>query len=193
MMPEMDGWTVLSHLKVEPETRDIPVIIVSMVEDKNLGYSLGATDYLIKPVSRDQLTYLLQKYHIGEVANHILVVEDDTVIREMLMRILTKDGYQIASAENGLMALKEIEKTQPDLILLDLMMPEMDGFELVEQLRQNPAWLKIPIIVLTAKDITVEERSQLQGRVQTIFQKGGYRREQLLKEIQELLMHLSNC
>jgi CheY-like chemotaxis protein len=111
----------------------------------------------------------------------------------MLMRILTKDGYQIASAENGLMALKEIEKTQPDLILLDLMMPEMDGFELVEQLRQNPAWLKIPIIVLTAKDITVEERSQLQGRVQTIFQKGGYRREQLLKEIQELLMHLSNC
>jgi len=193
MMPEMDGWTVLSHLKITPETREIPVIIVSMVEDKNLGYSLGATDYLVKPVNREQLTSLLQKYHIGETANHILIVEDDPVIQEMLVRILSKDGYQISTAENGLFALQEIEKTPPDLILLDLMMPEMDGFEFVERLRQTPAWLKIPVIVLTAKDITSEERTQLQGRVKTIFQKGSYHREQLLKEIQELLVNLTNC
>jgi CheY-like chemotaxis protein len=162
-----------------------------MVEEKNIGYSLGATDYLVKPVSRDQLATLLQKYNIGETANHILIVEDDTPTREMMARLLTKVGCRVSEAANGWLALQAVELSKPDLILLDLMMPEMDGFEFVARLRQHPMWTAIPIVVLTAKDISLEEREQLQGHVQNIFQKAGYQLDQLLTEMQQLLTMVS--
>lgn len=147
MMPDMDGWTVLSVLKADSQLADIPVIIVSKVEDKNTGSKLGATDYLVKPVSREQLVAVLRKYHIGITASQVLVVEDDTPTREMVGRMLTKAGCQVSEAENGLIALQVIEKQQPDLILLDLMMPQMDGFEFIKRLRQHSNWASIPVIV----------------------------------------------
>jgi PAS domain S-box-containing protein len=187
MMPDMDGWTVLSILKADSQLADIPVIIVSMVEDKNTGSKLGATDYLVKPVSREQLVAVLRKYHIGITASQVLVVEDDTPTREMVGRMLTKAGCQVYEAENGLIALQVIEKQKPDLILLDLMMPKMDGFEFIKRLRQHSNWASIPVIVLTAKDITAEERVQLYGYVQTLFQKSAYHRDKLLAEVHKLL------
>ena len=187
MMPDMDGWAVLSTLKTDPKLTNIPVIIVSMVEEQNLSSSLGAVDYLVKPINRVQLATVLQKYDIGKTANQVLVIEDDNTIREMMGRMLIKAGCQVTQAENGFIALQVIEKQQPDIILLDLMMPEMDGFEFVKRLRQNPNWTQIPVIVLTAKDITTEDRMQLHGHVQTLFQKSAYHRDKLLTEIHRLL------
>ncbi len=187
MMPDMDGWTVLSRLKADPELSDIPVIIISMVEDKKTGTNLGATDYLIKPINREQLIAVLRKYHVGSPANKVLVVEDDPPTREMMCRMLTKAGCQVNEAQNGRHAFQVMAKQQPDLILLDLMMPEMDGFEFVKQLRQHPNWANIPVMVLTAKDITQEERIQLHGYAQTLFQKSTYQRDKLLHEVHKLL------
>jgi PAS domain S-box-containing protein len=187
MMPDMDGWTVLSRLKADPTLSDIPVIIISMVEDKKTGANLGATDYLIKPVNREQLVAVLRKYHIGSPANQVLVVEDDPPTREMMRRMLTKAGCQVNEAQNGVHAFQVMAKQQPDLILLDLMMPEMDGFEFIKQLREHTSWSKIPVMVLTAKDITHEERIQLHGYAQTLFQKSAYQRDKLLHEVHKLL------
>jgi PAS domain S-box-containing protein len=191
MLPDIDGWSILSQLKSEPYLADVPVIILSMIEDKNIGYSLGATDYLVKPVSRDQLAIVLQKYNVGEVVNHVLVVEDDEATREMITRMLVKAGCQVVEAENGRIALNLLETQSPDLILLDLMMPEVDGFEFVRRLRQLGRFNEVPIVVLTAKDITIADRAQLNGCVKTVFQKGAYHRDQLLSEVRELLIAAS--
>jgi CheY-like chemotaxis protein len=105
----------------------------------------------------------------------------------MLERMLTKAGWEVASARNGRVALQAMAQTRPGLILLDLMMPEMDGFEFLNRLRQNPAWQDIPVIVLTAKDLTPDEHQRLNGRVQDILQKSSYAKEQLLREVRELI------
>jgi len=187
MMPEMDGWTVLSRLKSDPELAEIPVLVLSMVDEKTVGYSLGATDYLNKPISRDQLAAVLQKHHIGKKISDILVVEDDNATREVLIRMLSNMNYHIEQANNGITALHLMQTCRPDLVILDLMMPEMDGFEFVRQMRKQPEWLDIPVLVLTAKDITLADRLSLAGNVKKIFQKGSYQRNQFLAEIRSLL------
>ena len=190
MMPGMDGWMVLSALKTDPALAEIPVIMASMIEERNLGYSLGASDYLVKPVNRDQLSAVLNKYQINsKTHHHVMIIEDDPTSRDMMKTMLDKAGWKTSTAENGLVGLKRIEEQQPDLILLDLMMPEMDGFEFVARLRQIEKWRKIPVIVLTAKDITHEDRVKLNLYTQMIFQKGAYKRDKLLLEIKELLEH----
>ena len=188
MMPGMDGWMVLSALKTDPELNHIPVIVVSMVEDKHLGYSLGANDYLIKPVNRQQLSKILNKYTTGEKRPHqVLVIEDDLTSQRMIKEILHREGWQVDTANNGLIGLKHVEECPPDLILLDLMMPEMDGFEFVEHLRKHEKWYRIPVVVLTARQLTDEERDRLNRHVEDIFQKSAYRKELLLSEIHRLL------
>ncbi len=189
MMPCMDGWMVLSELKKNPQLQAIPVIMLSMVENRELGYALGAADYLVKPIDQKQILQVLQKYH--PLTHHqycIMVVEDDAMTQDLTKEMLQRQGWQVLLANNGKNALKLAKKQPPDLILLDLMMPEMDGFELVNQLRKDPELNQIPVIVLTAKDVSHADRTYLGDQVNAIFQKGAYQRDELLAQLQELLL-----
>lgn len=193
MMPEMNGWSVLSQLKQDPQSADIPVIMASIIDDKNLGMALGASDYLVKPVNYERLMTLLQKYHstcktLG-APQSVLIVEDNTANRDMLRRQLQKAEWQVMEAENGRIALEMLQNQQPGIILLDLMMPEMDGFEFITELRKVEKWQSIPVIVLTAKDLTEQDRQRLDGQIERIYRKGSYNRQTLLDEINKLVQN----
>ncbi len=187
MMPGMDGWTVLQQLKVDTRTQDIPVIMLTMVDDKNIGFALGATDYLTKPVDRNRLAAILGRYHCPDGGCRVLLVEDDEPTREMMRALLTREGCLVTEAANGRIALEQMRTSYPDLILLDLMMPEMDGFEFAQRLREHKEWQSVPVIVLTAKDITEAERIQLKGYVEKIVQKGAWDQNALLREVRALV------
>jgi CheY-like chemotaxis protein len=128
MMPDLDGWTVLAAIKGDPELADIPVVLVSIVDEKTRGYALGATDYMVKPVDRARLSGVLRNI-CGAVGRQVLLVDDDDLMRRGMRQALEQDGWQIAEAENGRVALARLSESRPDVIMLDLMMPEMDGFE----------------------------------------------------------------
>jgi signal transduction histidine kinase/CheY-like chemotaxis protein len=185
-MPDLNGWEVLSRLKSDPELANIPVMMVSIENDRALSCALGAVDYLIKPVDYDRLLAILQPYRTEPSATSVLVVEDNPGNREMLCRQLTKAGWGVLEAHNGLQALAVLQTQQPGVILLDLMMPEMDGFEFLRQLRQHPQWRSLPVIVLTAKDLTVAERQWLASQTQSIHHKGAGN-SQILDEIRTLI------
>ncbi len=186
MMPGMDGWSVLAGLKADPALSHIPVIMVTMLQDRQLGFSLGASGFLTKPVDQAQLAAILSRY-CGPQKSRVLVVEDDPGNRELLIRMLEKDGYQVTGAENGSVALENIAANPPALILLDLMMPVMDGFAFLEALRQRPDFAEIPVVVVTAKDLSPADRDLLHGSVQQVIQKGAVDREKLLSEISEMI------
>jgi CheY-like chemotaxis protein len=183
IMPGMDGWTVLRTLKDDPEVADIPVLMVTVVDNQSMGYVLGAADYMTKPIDRAQLAALLQKYRPQASAGRVLVVEDDRASREILVRLLENEGWSVTQAENGRIALERMAATQPELILLDLLMPEMDGFGFVRELRKVEAWRTVPVVVVTSKDLTEEDHLQLNGHVRMILEKGAYSRTELLREI----------
>ena len=185
MMPGMDGWAVLSALKADRELADIPVVMLTIVDDKNLGYALGAADYLTKPIDRERLVAVLRQHRRDRP---VLVVDDDVTVRQLLRRMLEAEGYTVAEADNGRVALARLDDVSPSLILLDLMMPEMDGFEFVSELRRDERWRAIPIVVITAKDLTGDDRHRLNGYVRKILQKGAHSREQLLAEVRELVV-----
>ena len=187
MMPGMDGWSVLTSLKAHPETADIPVIMMTMVDDQNLGYALGAAEYLLKPIDSKKLETILDKFKSAVNSDSIMVVEDDPGVREMLCRQLRAKNWRVIEAENGKEALLKLKNYQPGLILSDLMMPEMDGFELVHRLKQHEQLSSIPVIILTAKSITNQERQKLNGEVSKIFEKGSYQRSVLFHEVSHLL------
>jgi CheY-like chemotaxis protein len=187
LMAGMDGWAVLSALKAAPELADIPVIMLTIVDDRNKGYALGASDYMTKPIDRDRLVATLQKYQSANLPFRVLVVEDDTATREMFRRTLENKGWTAIEAENGRVALERVAETPPEVILLDLMMPEMDGFQFITELRKHEVWRSIPIVVVTAKDLTAEDRRRLNGSVEKILQKGAYNREALLSELRDLV------
>ena len=185
MMPEMDGWSVLRALKADPGLRKIPVIMLTMIDDRTRGYSLGAVDYLTKPVDRELLHKALSRYYCDEDVCPVLLVEDDAETREIMARTLEKAGWAVSGAGNGQEALDVMETMQPRLILLDLMMPVMDGFGFLAALRARPEWQHIPVIVVTAKDLTAEDRDRLSGMVEEIVEKNAYTREQLLEHVRE--------
>jgi signal transduction histidine kinase/DNA-binding response OmpR family regulator len=195
MMPGVDGWATLAALKADPELADIPVIMLTIVDDKNKGYALGAADYMTKPFDRERLTATLAKYRrnaaaMGGAANKdapALVVEDDEMARSLLVRVLEQEGWRVREAADGRAALEQVAAERPQLILLDLMMPEMDGFEFVHELHKLPDGNRIPIVVITAKDITLEDRLRLSGHVEKILEKGSYSREELLGAIKEMV------
>jgi CheY-like chemotaxis protein len=185
MMPQMDGWAVLTALKSNPEVASIPVIMLTMVDEKNMGYALGVSDYMTKPIDKEHLVTILRKYRCEHPPCPVLVVEDDLATQEMITRMLQKEGWRVYTAENGRVALEKVAENMPALILLDLMMPEMDGFEFVNELRKNILWRSIPVVVVTSKDLSAEDREKLEGHVQRIVQKGAYSREALLSEIRD--------
>ena len=187
MMPGMDGWTVLARLKADATLAQIPVIIVTIVDRREMGFALGASDYVTKPIDSDRLTQLLRKYRCQRPPCPILLVEDDVATRDMVRRTLEKSGWTVVEADNGRVALDRVPDVKPQLIILDLMMPEMDGFEFLEELRRDETMANVPIIVVTAKDLTEQDRQRLNGRVKQVLQKGPYSREQLTREIRRVV------
>jgi signal transduction histidine kinase/DNA-binding response OmpR family regulator len=183
MMPGLDGWAVLGALKGDAATADVPVVMLTIVDDRNLGYALGAAEYLTKPIDRGRLLAVLARYRRDRPA---LIVEDDAPLRELLRRMLEREGYAVVEAEHGRAALERVREGAPGIVLLDLMMPVMDGFEFLVELRREEAWRVIPVIVLTARDLSAEERERLSGSVTRILQKGAYSREALLDEVRTL-------
>ena len=183
MMPTMDGWSVLTRLKGDPELSDIPVVMLTMVNNREMGFSLGVDDYMLKPIDRTDFVATLRKYCTRGDSPTVLVVEDDLPTREMLRASLEREHFTVAEAGNGIEALGQLAVMRPALILLDLMMPEMDGFQFTREVRTHPEWRNIPIVVMTAKDITADDRSRLDGKVSLILQKGACGREELLAEI----------
>ncbi|GAB4207532.1 MAG: hypothetical protein OHK0022_35870 [Roseiflexaceae bacterium] len=188
LMPRLDGWSVLTALKSDPMLADIPVIMLTIVDEKGMGFALGASDYLTKPIDRERLVTMLNKYRRSDKLASVMVIEDDPMTRQMMRRALEKEGWMVQEASNGRLALERMGELQPDLILLDLMMPEMDGFGFISELNKHPDWSNIPIIIVTAKDITQDDRLRLNGHVERILQKGAYSRNRLLDEVRGLVL-----
>ncbi len=191
LMPGMDGWAVLAALKGDPELADVPVIMITVLEQQRLGYALGAADYIIKPVDRTAFLRVLRRHRCHNAPCRALVVEDDRATRHLMRGVLEQEGWVVAEAENGEVGLAEMEIEQPDLILLDLMMPTMDGFEFAATLRTNKQWRSIPVVVVTAMDITEADRARLNGSVERVLRKGAHCIESssdaLLDELRKLL------
>jgi CheY-like chemotaxis protein len=185
LMPGMDGWAVLQALKSDPELCAIPVVMATMVTERGLGYSLGAADFLLKPITREKLHEILQRHKCIKPCL-VLVVEDDAHNRSILKSMLEREGCETDEAADGLQALTVLARRKPNLILLDLLMPVMDGFEFASELRKRTEWRQIPVIVLTAKDLTQEDKARLNGHVERVLFKSDYKREDLLREIREL-------
>jgi signal transduction histidine kinase/CheY-like chemotaxis protein len=187
LMPKKDGWEVLNHLKADPATRDIPVIVLSIIDNKELGFSLGAFDYLVKPLEKEAILSALQR--IPDIpGKRVLVVEDEPNTMDLLAQILQDEGYQVKAAYNGKEALHVLEATPQDIIVLDLLMPEMDGFEVIQKIKANQSWKHIPIIVVTAKDLSDADWEFLRRSVDRIIQKSGLSEKSLMNEIQGLLL-----
>jgi CheY-like chemotaxis protein len=184
LMPDLDGWVVLSLLKDDPDLANIPVVMLTVRADQDFGFAMGVADYLQKPIDRDRFISVLKKYNRPRPSNHVLVVEDDPAMRELLCRILDNKDWTVAEAENGLTALQSITRNPPSMIVLDLKMPVMDGFEMIAELHKHEDWRKIPVLVVSAKELTADDRQRLQGHVQKILQKGDWGREELMREIQ---------
>jgi CheY-like chemotaxis protein/anti-sigma regulatory factor (Ser/Thr protein kinase) len=188
MMPEMDGWSVLAELKADVELADIPVIMLTVLDEKNLGYALGASDYVTKPVDRERLVPILKKHlHAAGTGACVLVVDDEEGSRQMLRRHVEKEGYEVVEAEDGEDALRKLAERRPALVLLDLFMPKMDGFELVQRLRKDPELKSLPVVVVTSKELGAEERMRLSGSVETILERAAMSREDLETELASLI------
>ena len=187
MMPDMDGWSVLSALKGDVALRDIPVIMLTMVDDPVRGFTLGASEYATKPVNRRRLSVILKKFTCRQPPCPVLVIDDDAMTRSLTRTIMEKEGWTVSEAENGIEALKSMEQNRPSLIFLDLLMPEMDGFAFAAEVRMRPEWRSIPIVVVTAQDLTSDDRRRLNGHVETILRKHGDSRESLLEQVRDLL------
>ncbi len=173
LMPQMDGWAVLTSLKSAPELADIPVIMVTMTGDRNLGFALGASDFMTKPIDRGRLLSVLRRYACQAMPCRVLVVDDDPASRDVLRPVLEAEGWAVDVAADGEEGLRRVAEAPPDLILLDLMMPGINGFEVAAELHRNEAWRSIPVVVMTAKDLTDEDRQRLNGLVARVLQKGG--------------------
>jgi CheY-like chemotaxis protein len=186
LMPGVDGWSVLSALKDDPVLGDIPVVMVTMLDDRRLGYSLGAAEYLTKPVEPARLLHLLHEL-CAEPDATILVVDDDPAVRALLARTIREGGWTPVEAEHGVAALERLGDAVPDLILLDLVMPEMDGFELLDALRARDDAPTPPVVVLTSKDLTEEDRARLNGGVQQILTKAATDADDLVAQIRRAL------
>lgn len=191
LMPKKDGWQVLRELKSTPETQDIPVIVLSIVEEKKLGFSLGATEYVLKPVEKDVLLRKLRNLEKNRRLNRILIVDNDPDTVRLIGNVMKETGYEVTTAYNGKDAIKSIQDFRPDLIVLNLTMPEMGGSDVIEYLKTAGGVRDIPLILLTQKDLSEKEVDDLNGMIQGILNKGVLAKEDLLKEIKETISKVS--
>jgi CheY-like chemotaxis protein len=191
MMPQKNGWKVIQELKADPATRDVPVIICSIVSETDRGMSLGAADYLVKPIMEEDLVAALDRLDGVSGAQQVLVVDDHAGDRELLRRIIeSQDGYEVIEATGGREAIVLVKDLHPHIIVLDLMMPEVDGFAVLESLKSDEKTRSIPIIVVTAKDLTKKDRQRLNHRVEALVQKGVLNQEELLEDVAAALRQL---
>ena len=184
LMPEMDGWSVLRTLKADPEVSNIPVIMASILDEKNKGFSLGAADFLSKPIQKEYLMKSIRNLTGDKENLKICIIEDDESLRFTIKEILEKQNVEILEAENGKvgMSLLQKEEIKPDLILLDLMMPVMNGFEFLKSIRETDL-NTIPILVLTGADLSEDEKSFLSGEVQRILEKSEDTLSSIVSEV----------
>ncbi|MBK8780558.1 MAG: GAF domain-containing protein [Anaerolineales bacterium] len=189
LMPGKDGWQVLHDLKNDETTTNIPIILLTIVDKKALGFRLGASAYLLKPLvpkevveTLSRITKQTDRSHI-----HILVVDDDPNIADMLHQILPASQFELRSALDGIAGLEAITQQRPDVLLLDIMMPRLDGFGVIDQLRQNPGTQDLPIIVISAKELSDEESARLKEGVAFVMRKQGFDGEKLVQEIKRVL------
>ena len=187
MMPDLDGWSVLAALRQNPELADIPVIMVSIVDEHRRGIALGAAGYLTKPIDRERLHRLIRRFQAPTPPTRVLMVEDDALQRERMLGWLERPQWIVREAANGREALNVLRKEKPDVILLDLMMPEMDGFEVVAALQKNADWQEIPVIVITSLDLNAKDRERLNSGVQSVLVKEKFRPEDLVERIRRLV------
>jgi DNA-binding response OmpR family regulator/anti-sigma regulatory factor (Ser/Thr protein kinase) len=191
LLKDADGWQVLSRLKADPRSAPIPVLMLTILDERNTGFALGAADYLTKPVDRRRLVELVGRYCAPDeraaATGDVLVVEDDDATREMLLRTLEQAGWPARGAANGRLGMEAVAAVAPALIILDLMMPELDGFGFLDELRANAQWSAIPVVVVTAMDLGADERARLNSSVQRVLQKGAYQRDALLSEVSALV------
>ena len=188
MMPGVDGWSVLTSLKADPELKDIPVFVLTMTNEKSLGYALGAAQFLTKPVNKDALLGLLRQYKRHPNHCHVLMIDDDADNRNLIRRVLEPEGTVVDEATDGQSGLDWLSAhAAPDLVILDLMMPNMDGFAFIDALRQRPEFNSLPVLVLTAKTLTDDDRQRLSQRVEYIIERDGLNEELLVGRLHEQL------
>ncbi len=190
LMPDRSGWEVIRDLKSDPLTRDIPVIVCSIVAERDKGLSMGVADYLVKPILEQDLLSALARLSHDPSKTHVLVVDDNLDDRNLLERILADAGYTIATASDGVEAIADLALSPPDLVVLDLMMPDVDGFAVLENMKARPETRDIPVIVVTAKELSADERADLTARVQALLQKGLFDQERLLGDVAAALARL---
>jgi PAS domain S-box-containing protein len=184
MMPGKDGWSVLSELKSDEDTAAIPVVMVSMVDDRSIGYALGASEYLVKPIHRDRLIDTLSRFRPDAPEPQALVVEDEDDVREVVQRHLDRAGWSVSGAENGQVALDMLEEGhRPDVVILDLMMPKVDGFEVADRMRAHDEWSNIPIVVLTAMDLDDQDYRRLRDSVSRVIEKSATSFDEVVEQV----------
>jgi signal transduction histidine kinase/DNA-binding response OmpR family regulator len=189
VLPGMDGWEVLRRLKSDASTRTLPVVIISMMDNRDLGVALGADDYFVKPVDRARLLQRMREIMARSGARRLLVIDDDATVHTLLGEELAPLGYVIENASSGEAGLRAAEERAPDVIILDLMMPGMSGFEVAGALKANPKTADIPILVLTSREISTADRALLHPKVSSVVQKGSSARDQLVREIRRVTAH----
>jgi len=188
LLPDMDGWELLARIKQNPQFAQTPVVIMSIVADCSKGFSLGAAEVLQKPVLKDGLDAALERLGLGRTdeagePRTILVVDDDPHAVELAMAYLRSFPFKVLQASGGAEGISMAKTHLPSLIILDLMMPEVSGFEVVEALAAHPETAKIPIIVLTAKLLTAEDQHALNGRVTQIMEKSDFNQRRFMSEV----------
>jgi signal transduction histidine kinase/CheY-like chemotaxis protein len=187
MMPDLDGWSVLAALRQDPELAEIPVIMITIVDEHRRGIALGAAGYLTKPIDRERLHRLIRRFRASARPTRVLLIEDDAVQRERMLGWLEPPQWIVREAANGREALNLLQEAKPDVILLDLMMPEMDGFAVVAALQKEAGWRDIPVIVITSLDLDAKDRERLNSGVQSVLVKEKFRPEDLVERIRRLV------
>ena len=187
MMPDLDGWSVLAALRQDPELAEIPVIMITIVDEHRRGIALGAAGYLTKPIDRERLHRLVTRFRASTPPTRVLLVEDDAIQRERMRGWLEGPQWAVREAGSGREALDRLKEDKPDVILLDLMMPEMDGFAVVAALQKKADWRDIPVIVITARDLDAKDRERLNAGVQFVLVKERFRPADLVERIRRLV------
>ena len=193
MMPNIDGWTVLAELKSDPTTRDVPIIICSIVEQTDKGFNLGAADYLLKPIMEDDLVHSLDRLNKNGTIRRVLVIDDDPNDLRLIEKILTENShYKAILAEGGRKGWEILNTNPPDAVILDIFMPEMDGFTILEKMRDEPALRDLPVVVVSGGGLTNEQQKQLAEYGQRLITKGSLKEDDLIASIESALKRIGD-